>query len=195
MADLDAKKSQTDELLEARIEALLFVSPSLVTIGQLASSLGVNSRKIEKALGSLQEKFVDRGVRLQKHQSGYQLTSAPEFSADVEHFLDLESTARLTRAALEVLAIIAYQQPVTRPQIDAVRGVNSDSVLRKLLRNGLVEEVGRSDGPGRPILYVTSMEFLQQFGLSELSELPPLDPEIVQIVGEETPMLDGMENV
>jgi segregation and condensation protein B len=93
----------------------------------------------------------------------------------VEKFLGLEATARLSRAAMETLAIIAYRQPVTRPGIDAIRGVNSDGVLKSLLSKGLVQEVGRTEGPGRPILYGTSAEFLQHFGLASLTELPPYD--------------------
>jgi segregation and condensation protein B len=87
----------------------------------------------------------------------------------------LEATTRLSNAALETLSIVAYQQPITRPQIDSVRGVNSDSSLRSLLTHGLVEEAGRADGPGRPILYATTPEFLQQFGLSKIEELPALN--------------------
>ena len=86
----------------------------------------------------------------------------------------MEATSRLSRAGLEALAIIAYQQPVTRPQIDAIRGVNSDGVLKSLLSKGLIQEVGRAEAPGRPILYSTTPEFLQYFGLNSLEELPPL---------------------
>jgi segregation and condensation protein B len=92
----------------------------------------------------------------------------------VERFLGLETTSHLSRAALEALAIVAYQQPVTRPQVDAVRGVNSDGVMKSLLTKGLVQEIGRAEGPGRPILYSTTAEFLQHFGISSLNELPPL---------------------
>jgi segregation and condensation protein B len=93
----------------------------------------------------------------------------------VERFLGLEATTRLSRAALETLAIIAYQQPVTRPVVDSVRGVNSDGVIKSLLSKGLLQEVGRSEGPGRPILFGTTPEFLQHFGLNSLSELPSLN--------------------
>ncbi len=93
----------------------------------------------------------------------------------IEKYLGLEATSRLSRAALETLAIIAYQQPVTRPAVDSVRGVNSDGVIKSLLSKGLLQEVGRSEGPGRPILFGTTPEFLQHFGLNSLSELPPLD--------------------
>ena len=106
-----------------------------------------------------------------------QLTTAPESSAVVERFLGLEVSARLSQAAIEVLAIIAFIQPVTRPQVDQIRGVNSDSSLRTLLSFGLIEEVGRLETPGRPILYATTPDFLQYFGLNSLGELPPLAEE------------------
>jgi segregation and condensation protein B len=106
-----------------------------------------------------------------------QLTTAPETAEAIERFLGLEATSHLSRAALETLAIIAYQQPVTRPQVDSVRGVNSDGVMRSLLSKGLIQEGGRAEGPGRPILYSTTPEFLQHFGLNSLNELPPLERE------------------
>ena len=160
-----------------RIEALLYVTASPVGVTQLADALQATPLQVEKALETLAEDYKARGVRLQRHRSAYQLTTAPELAEDVQRFLDLDTTARLTRAALEVLSIIAYQQPVTRPHIDSIRGVNSDSVLRTLLRHGLIEEVGRSDSPGRPFLYTTTYEFLQQFGINSLDELPPLNIE------------------
>ena len=93
-------------------------------------------------------------------------------------FLGLEASSRLSRAALETLAIIAYQQPVIRPEIDAVRGVSSDGVLKSLLSKGLIQEVGRAERPGRPIIYTTTSDFLQYFGLNSLEELPPLSIEL-----------------
>jgi segregation and condensation protein B len=93
----------------------------------------------------------------------------------VEKFLGLEATARLSRAALETLAIVAYRQPITRPGIDAVRGVSSDGVIKSLLTKGLIQEVGRAEGPGRPILYGVTADFLQHFGLSRLEDLPPYE--------------------
>jgi segregation and condensation protein B len=163
--------------LQARLEALLFVAAGPVEAGQLASALQAPLRDVERALDVLRLECIPRGLRLQRHRSSYQLTTAPELATDVEHFLNLESVARLTRAALEVLAIVAYEQPVTRPQIDSVRGVNSDSALQTLLRYGLIEETGRSEGPGRPILYASTPDFLQHFGLGSLGELPPLSPQ------------------
>ena len=170
-----SSNKHSDLSLESRLEALLFVAPGTVTIKQLAESLEVAPREVEKALTSLEESYAARGIRLQKHKGELRLTSAPQTAELVEHFLDLEATTRLSAAALECLAIVAYQQPITHPQIDAVRGVNSDSSLRLLLTHGLIEEVGRAEGPGRPILYATTPEFLQHFGLSKLEELPPLN--------------------
>ncbi len=176
--DVRSSASNENEIsLAARVEALLFASPAPVSIPQIATALDVTPRLVQKAVEMLQEDLNQRGIRLQKHRSLIQLTSAPELASDIERFLQLESTSRLTPAALEVISIIAYQQPVTRPQIDAVRGVNSDSVLRTLLRYGLIEETGRSETPGRPILYATTVEFLQQFGIDSLGQLPPLNLE------------------
>jgi segregation and condensation protein B len=175
MGDHNPAYGESDISLEARLEALLYVSPSPVTVGHLANALHVSNRRVTKALEILAAEYQQRGLRLQFHQAEVQLTTAPELAADIERFLHLERVTRLTRAALEVLAIIAYQQPVTRPQIDSIRGVNSDSVLRTLLRHGMIEDVGRSDGPGRPILYKTTAEFLQHFGLTTLHELPQID--------------------
>jgi segregation and condensation protein B len=173
--------------LRSRLEALLFVSAGPVDAAHLGSALGVSAKDVERALEELQLELQDRGVRLQHHRAGYQLMSAPQAAAEVERLLNLETTSRLTRAALEVLAIIAYEQPVTRPHIDSIRGVNSDSALQTLLRYGLIEETGRSEGPGRPILYATTSEFLQHFGLGSLEQMPPLAP--VQMPPEPAPDL------
>jgi segregation and condensation protein B len=175
MPESQSEQNPEPVSLEARVEALLFVSPARVALNQLAQVLDVNPRDIELALEKLDQGYADRGIRLQRSNRSVQLTTAPEFANDVEKFLGLEETTSLSRAALEVLAIIAYQQPVTRPQIDSVRGVNSDSVLRTLLRHGLIEEVGRTEAPGRPILYATTEEFLAHFGLGSMSDLPPLN--------------------
>jgi segregation and condensation protein B len=163
--------------LVTRLEAILFISAKPVTSAQLASALDLSAREVDQALEQLLDQYQQRGIHLQQSKEGYQLVSSPQFAADIERYLGLEEIARLSRAALEVLAIIAYQQPITRPQIDSVRGVNSDSVLRTLIRHGLIEEVGRSEGPGRPFLYATTMDFLSYFGLSSLQELPPLQLE------------------
>jgi segregation and condensation protein B len=167
--------------LEARIEALLFVAPGAVTPAQLAAALDVPLANVEQGLANLRARYENRpsesGLRLQRHQGRVQLTSTPQAATDIERFLGLDSTSRLTRAALEALAIIAYQQPVTRPQVEAIRGVNSDGVLKNLLSKGLVQEMGRAEAPGRPILYGTTPEFLQYFGLNALDEMPALQLE------------------
>lgn len=160
--------------LTARVEALLFVSPAPTTTAQLALALGAALEDIERALVELAAEGARRGIRLQEHGGRFQLTTAPEFAAEVQAFLQLEATARLTRAALEVLAIVAYHQPATRPYIDSIRGVDSESALATLVRYGLIEEAGRAGGPGRPILYSTTPDFLRHFGLEGFHELPPL---------------------
>lgn len=162
--------------LESKLEALLFVAPSPVSVNQLAEAIGVSPEEVEKGLRRLSLLFQQgRGLRIQCFQGRYQLTTPPELALLIERFLGLEATSRLSRAALETLAIIAYRQPITRPGIDAVRGVNSDGVLKSLLSKGLVQEIGRAEGPGRPILYGTTMDFLQHFGLNSLDELPPFE--------------------
>ncbi len=161
--------------IPAAIESLLFVSAEPVTPSQLAIALELSLSKVEQGLKQLEEALRERGLRLQRHAGRVQLTTAPEMAEAIERFLGLEATSHLSRAALETLAIVAYQQPVTRPYIEGVRGINSDSVMRSLLGKGLVQEVGRAEGPGRPILYGTAPDFLQHFGLNSLSELPPLN--------------------
>ena len=163
--------------LIAQVEALLFVSPESVTPHQLGIALEVTPQCVQKCLDELGEQYQERGIRLQWHNGKVQITSAPEAAQVIERFLNLEMTSALSRAALETLSIIAYQQPVTRPQIDAIRGVNSDGVIRGLLSKGLIEDAGRAEGPGRPILYSATAEFLKHFGLASFDELPPLKVE------------------
>src|SRR3954463_2343317 len=119
--------------LPARLEGLLFVAAEPVASAQLAAALDMNVTVIEKALDELGEQLRTRGLHLQRHSGRFQLTTAPELAESVEGFLGLGGTSRLSRAALEALAIVAYQQPVTRPGVDAVRGVNSDGVIKSLL--------------------------------------------------------------
>lgn len=163
--------------LAGLIEALLFASSSSVSINQLASVLDIHPSEVETALQELEAFYKNsnppRFLRLQKFQNRYQLTTAAEVAPLIEQFFGLEYTSRLSQAGLETLAVIAYRQPITRPQIDAIRGVNSDGVLKTLLSKGLIQEVGRAEAPGRPILYSVTTEFLQYFGLNSLDELPP----------------------
>lgn len=178
MAETKAPIKEADEStlsLVARVEALLFVSPTTTSVKQMADTLGVSTQKIQTAINHLKESLEDRGIRVQENKGRFQLTTAPELADEVEFFLQLETTARFTAASLETLAIVAYQQPITRPGVDAIRGVNSDSVIRNLLSKGLIEETGRSEGPGRPILYGTSPEFLQYFGLGSIKDLPEIE--------------------
>ena len=177
-----SKEDQQDLTLSAKVETLLFVAPGMVSVRQLAQALEESLREVEKAVKTLEESYENRGLQIMRHKGDLRLSTAPQSAELVERFLDLEATSRLSAAALECLALVAYQQPMTRPQIDSIRGVNSDGVLRNLLSNGLVEEAGRAEGPGRPILYVTAPEFLQHFGLSALEELPPLNLESVEAI-------------
>jgi segregation and condensation protein B len=167
---------ETNDLpLSVQIEGLLFVAAEPVAPASLAEALDVTASTVERALKELEDSLQARGLRLQRHAGRVQLTTAPQLAVTVERFLGLEVTSHLSRAALETLAIIAYQQPVTRPQVDALRGVNSDGMMKSLMSKGLIQESGRADGPGRPILYSTSPEFLQHFGINSITELPPLE--------------------
>lgn len=162
--------------LAARIEAILFVAPQPVSVLQLAEALSTPMMEVEASLKELDRALQnDRGLRLQRHEGRYQLTTAPEMAEEIEKYLGLEATSRLSRAALETLAIVAYRQPITRPGVDAIRGVNSDGVIKSLLSKGLIQEVGRTEGPGRPILYGSTQDFLQHFGINSLDDLPPFE--------------------
>jgi segregation and condensation protein B len=177
MSDPEApsgEHSDTELPLSVKLEAMLFVAPEPVTTAQLAAALDVAASVVERGLNELDAALARRGLRLQRNAGRFQLTTAPQLAELIERFLGLEATTHLSRAALETLAIIAYQQPVTRPQIDSIRGVNSDSMMKSLLHKGLILESGRADGPGRPILYSTTPEFLQHFGLNSILEMPPL---------------------
>ncbi len=164
--------------LTAMVEALLFVSSEPVPVLQIAEALGVKLDVVEQALAEIRDGAdnVVRGVRLQRKGDRVQLTTQPEAAPWIERFLGLDLTSRLSKPALETLSIIAYQQPVTRAQIEQVRGVNCDGVLSTLLNKGLIEEVGRLETAGRPIQYGTTFAFLQHFGLRSLEDMPQLQP-------------------
>ncbi|MEM7028253.1 MAG: SMC-Scp complex subunit ScpB [Chloroflexota bacterium] len=157
------------------VESLLFVADHPVTVTELAKAVDVSKSQIEKALKQLSLDYHNRGLRLQRQGVKLQLVTASEMSEYVERFLGLSVSAKLSMAAMEVLGIVAYKQPITRPEIEAVRGVNSDGVLRSLLSKGLVEEVGRLNTVGHPIQYGTTFEFLQYFGLTSLDDMPDLE--------------------
>ena len=171
--------------LSARIEALLFVASEPASLVQLAQTLQTSEEAVEEAVDQLRGHYAQRGLRLQRNGRRVQLVTAPEIAGDVERFLGLEATTRLSSAALETLALIAYRQPITRAQMEATRGVNCDGVLKTLLGHGLVEPVGRLEQAGRPVIFGTTFQFLQHFGLADLGQLPSLE--------ELTPPQEGQE--
>jgi segregation and condensation protein B len=160
--------------LMCALEAILFVADEPVEIAELARTLAVSMSATRGLVDRLAEQCTGRGIRVQRQGTRVQLVTAPEAGTFVHRFLGARSEQRLSPAALETLAIIAYRQPVTRPALEAIRGVNCDHAIATLKARGLVEEVGRADGAGRPVLFGTTMAFLQHFGLSHPSELPPL---------------------
>lgn len=157
------------------VESLLFVASEPVGLDELTRALEAPVAAVEAALATLEQLCHERGVRLQRHAGRVQLVTAPEAARAIGRFLGTQASGRLSNAALEVLAIIAYRQPLTRAEIEAIRGVDSSATVRALLARDLIAEAGRRDTLGRPILYTTTNSFLQQFGLSNLSELPALD--------------------
>jgi segregation and condensation protein B len=158
--------------VKSLVESLLFVADSPVGVQDLATALEVDVDEVERALQALATEYQERGIRLQRRRGQVQMVSAPEAGPWIERFLGLEISGRLSSAALETLSIVAYRQPLTRMEVEAIRGVRTDGVLRSLVRRGLIEAVGRAPTVGRPILFGTTFEFLQQFGLHALSELP-----------------------
>lgn len=161
----------------AAVEAILFVAGEPIPLSQIAQAVDQPESMVEAALSLLAERYRNSGLSLQKNRGRIQLTTAPEQAQAVEKFLGLDSYAKLSRAAIETLTIVCYRQPITRPAIDGIRGVNSDGVIRTLQNKGLIEEVGRDETPGRPVLYATTLEFLQHFGLNSIEEMPKFAPE------------------
>jgi segregation and condensation protein B len=180
----------TDQQLLKIIEGLLFVAPEPATVAQLASALECETERVETVLAELQELCQERGVRLQRQGQKVQLVSAPELTDYIERFLGVAMSGKLSPAALETLAMVAYRQPITRPEIEAIRGVNSDGVLRTLLSKGLVEEVGRLESVGHPTLFGTSFEFLRYFGLEKIEDLPQLELLIGESPDQAVPALE-----
>jgi segregation and condensation protein B len=159
--------------LAAELEALLFVADRPLTNAELAELAAVSPAAVAAALTALAQALEARGLRLQELDGSWQLTTAPEVADTVRRYAE-RSEGRLSPAAVEALAVVAYQQPVTRGDVERVRGVDSDSVMRSLLHRRLIVEAGRRDSPGRPILYRTTFTFLERFGLESLERLPPL---------------------
>jgi segregation and condensation protein B len=158
------------------LEAILFLAEEPISAGQLGEVLERPRAEIEGLLADLAEGYLSskRGFVLRRAAGGWRLYTSPECAPWLERFVRGHSQARLTGAALEVLAIIAYRQPIARSQIAELRGVDSDGVVRTLLGRGLIEEVGRDDGPGSPVLFALSNECLERLGLASVNDLPPL---------------------
>jgi segregation and condensation protein B len=171
--------SEPAQVFDTRtLEALLFVSDEPLTPAVLSQALELDRRTVESLCDRLQAQLEDRGsgLVLRNVAGGWRLFTHPDTQPQVERFVLSSRQARLTKAALETLAIVAYKQPATRHQVSAIRGVNSDGVLRALVDRGLIEEAGRDEGPGRPVLYATTPQFLERLGLPSLAALPSLAP-------------------
>ena len=180
------KAAPDPELLPAYIESILFVAEEPASVPLLMQSLRITREAAEDALAELEQRCLAGGTRLQRDGDIVQLVTAPEAGPYVERFLGLESRQRLSSAALESLAIVAYRQPVTRASVEQIRGVNSDGAIASLIARGLVEEVGKAPGPGRPGLLGTTMKFLEHFGLTKPTDLPPLESaEMIATLGLE----------
>lgn len=165
------------DLTPALLEALLFVAERPLARREIAQLAGVDVATVDERLGDLEVELATRGIRLLAVGDRVALATAPEAGSLIARYTGAEG-ARLTPAALETLAIVAYRQPVTRAVVERIRGVDSDYVLRSLLHRRLIAEQGRSEAPGRPILYGTSFEFLERFGITSLDELPVLDADV-----------------
>ena len=161
----------------ADLEALLFVAERPLTRAELRTLARLSAEEVDAKLGDLEVQLSERGIRLISSGERVMLGTSPESGALIARYLGADAV-RLSPAALETLAIVAYRQPVTRGVIERIRGVDSGHVVRGLLHRRLIFEQGRAETPGRPILYGTSMEFMERFGLTSLDDLPPLEAEI-----------------
>ncbi len=179
MTQQQLQEIQTITQIAAAIESLLFVSGRPLEYAELRKLLDIDDTSLTNSLQELAHHLESqgRGIRLQRLGGQVQLVTAPENARYVAALLGLPMTAKLTTAAMETLAVVSYRQPITRAQIEAVRGVNSDRALVSLIQHGLVAEIGRAPTVGRPALFATTPEFLQQFGLTSLEQLPRSDIE------------------
>ena len=168
--------------LGAFYEALLFIAERPLPTADLAELGGVPRLQAEAELAALAERLEEdeRGIRVQHHDGAWQLVTAPEVGARLATYAAREE-ARLSPASLEALAVIAYRQPCTRGDVERVRGVDSDYVIRSLMHRRLVVEIGRRDTPGRPVLFGTTFTFLERFGLTSIDDLPPLSSDAAQL--------------
>ena len=177
------------------VESLLFVANGPVPLARLRQTLDVEAEPLAQALAALDEAYEERGLRLQRKDDEVQLVTTPEAGPYIERFLGIQLSGKLSAAALETLAIVAYRQPVTKAAVERIRGVDSDYTIRTLLHRRLIVELGRSEAPGRPYLYGTGLDFLERFGLTSLEQLPPLDVDVAARLAEEgadaAPPLEG----
>jgi len=184
--------------LRGAIEAMLFVSDEPVSVARIARVLEETEASVAAALAAIGEEYQrdERGFQLREVAGGWRLYTHPAYHEQIESYVLSWDTRRLSQAALEALAVIAYHQPVTRGSVNAVRGVNSEGVISSLVDKGLVREVGRDRNQGNAIIYGTTRTFLEKFGLKDLSELPPLeefapDPQTERAIRERLGALDG----
>jgi len=184
--------------LRGAIEALLFVSDEPVSASRLAKVIEAAPGEVERILASLAQQYAgdERGFQLREVAGGWRLYTHPAYHDIVEQYVLSWDTRRLSQAALEALAVVAYHQPVTRQGVNAVRGVNSEGVIASLMEKGLVREVGRDKAGGNAILYGTTRTFLERFGLKDLAELPPLedfspDPETERAIRDRLSATEG----
>jgi segregation and condensation protein B len=171
----------TDDL-DVYLEALLFIAERPLSTAEVAELACVPALQAEGSLAALGERLAEdgRGLRVQRNDDAWQLVTAPEIGTRLAEYAAREE-ARLSPAALEALAVIAYRQPCTRGDVERVRGVDSDYVIRSLMHRRLVAEIGRRDTPGRPIVFGTTFTFLERFGLTSLDDLPPLSSDAAQL--------------
>lgn len=172
------------QLTETSLEALLFIADKPLSRREIAALAGVDRSTVDERLGDLEVSLRARGLRLLSVGDRVELVTAPEAGALVARYVGADAV-RLSPASLEALAIIAYRQPVTKAAVERVRGVDSDYTIRSLLHRRLIVELGRSNAPGRPILYGTAFEFLERFGLESLDDLPALEPDVAARLAEE----------
>ena len=173
----DRLRTARDQNLRS-LEAVLFVADEPVPAASLAEVVESDRQTVERMLEELASEYerTGSGLALRRIAGGWRLYTHPDTAAAVERFVLSSRHSRLTKAALETLAIVAYKQPVTRHQVSAIRGVDTEGVLKALVARGLLAEVGHDQGPGRPILYGTTPEFLERLGLDSVADLPPLAP-------------------
>ena len=183
---------QVDAGLERVAEAIIFAATDPVrardiaqVVAEVTGQRGPSEQDVDDAIARLNERYAtgEAGLRVHRWGGGYRMATSADLAPFLKAYFDPERQMRLTRSLMETLAILAYKQPVTKPEVDFVRGVDSDYAIRRLLEIGLVDVVGRSDSVGRPLLYGTTPRFLEEFGLSSLDDLPRLR-EIEELLGD-----------